>query len=153
MRTVSALAVFCATVLWGANPDQPAYWSASQLKAIDQKLAANVNPETHVAVDRLMDGVTVLHRTGPSGAEIHTHLADFISIQKGEGWVQVGGSIVDGKPSGPGEVRGKSIEGGTKYSFKAGDNLYIPANTVHQFFVDPGQELSLTIVKIAPKQQ
>lgn len=152
MRTVSALAVFCATVLWGADPSQPAYWSASQLKAIDQKLAANVNPETHVGVERLMDGVTVLHRVGPSGAEIHTNLADFIIIQSGAGWVQVGGTIVDGKPSGPGEVRGKSIQGGTKYSFKAGDNLYIPANMVHQFFVDPGQELSLTIVKIAPKQ-
>jgi mannose-6-phosphate isomerase-like protein (cupin superfamily) len=152
MRTVSALAVFCASLAWGANPAEPAYWSAAQLNAIDQKLAANVNPETHVAVERLMDGVTVLHRNGPSGAEIHTNLADFITIQKGEGWVLVGGTIVDGKPSGPGEVRGKSIEGGKKYPFKAGDNLYIPANMVHQFFVDPGQELSLTIVKIAPKQ-
>jgi quercetin dioxygenase-like cupin family protein len=49
-------------------------------------------------------------------------------------------------------MRGKSIEGGTRYALKAGDNIFIPANTVHQFLVEPGKEFSATIVKIVPKQ-
>ena len=36
-------------------------------------------------------------------------------------------------------MRGKSIEGGTKYPIAAGDTLYIPANVVHQFIVEPGE--------------
>jgi len=48
-------------------------------------------------------------------------------------------------------VRGKSIEGGTKYPIAAGDVLYIPANTVHQFLVDPGKSFTAMVIKITPK--
>jgi mannose-6-phosphate isomerase-like protein (cupin superfamily) len=122
------------------------------MKSIDQKLAAKVNPETHVAVERLMDSAIVVHRTGPSGAEIHTKEGDFIFVEAGEGTVLAGGTIVDGKPSGPDEMRGTSIHDGTSYPLKAGDSIFIPANVVHQFLVDPGKEFSATIVKIVPKQ-
>jgi mannose-6-phosphate isomerase-like protein (cupin superfamily) len=72
-------------------------------------------------------------------------------IRSGEGAVLVGGKIVDGKPSGAGEVRGRAIEGGTRYPIAAGDILYIPANTVHQFFIEPGQSFTAMVVKITPK--
>jgi mannose-6-phosphate isomerase-like protein (cupin superfamily) len=152
MRTVTALVVWCASSLWGANPAQPVYWSASQKQAIDQKLAAKVNPETHVGVERLMDSAIMVHRVGPSGAEVHAKEADFIVVQAGEGTVLAGGTMVDGKPSGPDELRGTSIDGGTRYPLKAGDSLYIPANMVHQFLAEPGKEFAATIVKIVPKQ-
>ncbi len=73
-------------------------------------------------------------------------------VEAGEGTVLAGGTIVDGKSSGPDEMRGTSIEGGTRYTLKAGDQIFIPANTVHQFLVEPGKEFSATIVKIVPKQ-
>jgi hypothetical protein len=152
MRTLSALLVCCAASLWGANPATPVYWSASQMKATDQKLAPKVNPQSHVAVERLMDSAIVIHRVGPSEAEVHTKEGDFIVVQAGEGTVLAGGTIVDGKPSGPDELRGKSIDGGTRYPLKAGDNLYIPANMVHQFLIEPGKEFTATIIKIVPKQ-
>ncbi len=122
------------------------------MKSIDQKLAANVNPQTHVGVQRLMDSAIVVHRVGPSGAEIHTKEGDFIFVLAGEGTVLAGGTIVDGKSSGPDELRGKSIDGGTRYPLKAGDSIFIPANMVHQFLVEPGKEFTATIVKIVPKQ-
>src|ERR1700733_2317428 len=152
MRTILFLALGGAASLWAANPSVVVVWSASQMKAIDQKLAANVNPQTHVGVERLMDSAIVVHRVGPSGAEIHTKEADFIVVEAGEGTVLAGGTIVDGKSSGPDEMRGTSIEGGTRYTLKAGDQIFIPANTVHQFLVEPGKEFSATIVKIVPKQ-
>ncbi|MGB6943943.1 MAG: hypothetical protein WBE37_16205 [Bryobacteraceae bacterium] len=151
MRTPLFLALAFVASLWGANPTEPVYWSAAQMKSIDGKLAAKVNPETHVGVQRLMDSAIVVHRVGPSGAEIHTKEGDFIFVQAGEGTVLAGGTIVDGKSSGPDEMRGKSIDGGTRYPLKAGDSIFIPANVVHQFLVEPGKEFTATIVKIVPK--
>ena len=151
MRTTLFLFLVCAVSLWAANPSVVVLWSAAQMHAIDHKLAGNVNPQTHVGVERLMDSAIVVHRVGPSGAEIHTKEADFIVVQAGEGTVLAGGTIVDGKPSGPDEMRGTSIVGGTKYPLKAGDNIFIPANTVHQFLVEPGKEFTATIVKVVPK--
>jgi ribosomal protein L16 Arg81 hydroxylase len=72
-------------------------------------------------------------------------------IRSGEGTVLVGGKIVEGKSSGPDEIRGKSIDGATKYPIAAGDILYIPANTVHQFLVEPGKSFTAMVVKITPK--
>jgi mannose-6-phosphate isomerase-like protein (cupin superfamily) len=152
MRTLLFAALVCAFSLWGANPSTVVVWSAGQMKSIDQKLAAKVNPQTHVAVERLMDSAIVVHRVGPSGAEIHTKEGDFIFVEAGEGTVLAGGTIVDGKSSGPDEMRGKSIDGGASYPLKAGDSIFIPANVVHQFLVEPGKEFSATIVKIVPKQ-
>jgi hypothetical protein len=151
MRTTLFLALAISASLWGANPTEPVYWSAAQMKSIDQKLAGNVNPQTHVGVQRLMDSAIVVHRVGPSGAEIHTKEGDFIFVEAGEGTVLAGGTIVDGKSSGPDEMRGKSIDGGTRYPLKAGDSIFIPANMVHQFLVEPGKEFTATIVKIVPK--
>ena len=54
--------------------------------------------------------------------------------------------------SAPDEVRGKSDrEGGIRYPIAAGDVLYIPANTVHQFLVEPGKSFTAMVVKITPK--
>lgn len=99
-----------------------------------------------------MDSAFVLYRVGNSQAEIHTKQADFIVVRDGEGTVLAGGKIVDGKPSGPDELRGASIEGGTKYKLTAGDSLYVPANTVHQFLIEPGKHFTAVIIKVTPKQ-
>lgn len=146
------MVVACASSLWAANPSTVVVWDAAQMKSIDQTLAGKVNPQTHVGIERLMDSGIVVHRVGPSGAEIHTKEADFIVVEAGEGTVLAGGNMVDGKASGPDEMRGTSIEGGTRYPLKAGDNIYIPANMVHQFLVEPGKEFSAIILKIVPKQ-
>ena len=82
---------------------------------------------------------------------MHLKLADFITVRSGEGEVLIGGTIVDGKTSAPDELRGRAIEGGKSYKIAAGDVLYIPANTVHQFLVAPGKNFTVTIVKITPK--
>jgi hypothetical protein len=65
--------------------------------------------------------------------------------------IVVGGKMVGGKPERPDEIRGDSIDGGTNYPVAAGDTLYIPVNTPHQFFVEKGKHWVITIVKITPK--
>ena len=151
MRNATWLVIACTVPLWAADPAQPLFWSARQQKDFDKNAESKLNPDRHLGTERLLDSAFVAYRNGNGEAEIHEKQADLLLIRSGEGTVLVGGKIVDGKPSGPDEVRGKSIEGGTKYPIAAGDTLYIPANTVHQFLVEPGKSFTAMVVKITPK--
>jgi|SRR5579863_27694 len=134
-----------------ADPAQPLFWSSNQNKGFDKLAQSKLNADRHLGTERLLDSAFVAYRNGPGEAEIHEKQADLLLIRSGEGTVLVGGKIVDGKPSAPDEIRGKSIDGGTRYPIAAGDTLYIPANTVHQFLVESGKNFTAMVVKITPK--
>lgn len=152
MRLLALLVLCAAAAIEAADPGITMYWTAAQAGAIDRQIAGNVDPQAHLGLARLMDSVLVIHRDGPSQVEIHTQQADFIVVRAGQGAVLVGGTAPGARPSAPGEKRGRSIQGATRYSLKAGDQIYVPANTPHQFLVDAGNTLTATIVKITPKK-
>ena len=131
----------------------PVFWSAAQMKAMDETLAARVDPSpgVNMAGARLLSTANAIYRTGPSQAESHEKQADFIVVRGGEGTIIVGGRMLGGKLSRPDEIRGDSIEGGTPHRVAAGDSLYIPVNAPHQFVVEKGKHLALTIIKINPQ--
>jgi mannose-6-phosphate isomerase-like protein (cupin superfamily) len=131
------------------DPKTPVFWSVQRMKEI--ALSGRVSSQTNMAGERLLASANVIYRTGNSGSEIHEKLADFIFVREGEGSILIGGKLIGGQPSGPDEIRGESIEGGARYPVTAGDTIYIPANTPHQFFVDKGKHWVITIVKITPK--
>ena len=151
MRTALLLIALCAGLLFAADPTEPVFWSAAKTKDLDKQAASRLNKESGLGTSRLMDSAFILYREGNSMAEIHTKLADMIVARDGECTMIVGGKIVDGKPSGQDEIRGASIEGGTKFPMAAGDTLYVPANTVHQFVIAPGKHFTATIIKVTPK--
>lgn len=151
MRNALLLTLVALASVQAADPAQPRFWSSSQLKDVDQKAASKLNPERHLGTERLLDSAFVAFRNGSGEAELHQKLADLIIVRSGSGAVLVGGTMIGGKPSGPDEVRGTSIEGATKYPIAAGDTLYVPANTVHQFWMEPGQSFTAMVVKITPK--
>ena len=152
MKNLVLLAIACLIPLQAADPTQPKFWSASQQKDFDQTALSKLSPERHLGTERMLDSAFVAYRNGNGEAEIHVKQADLLLIRSGAGTVLVGGNIVDGKPTGPDEIRGKSIEGGTKYPIAAGDILYVPANMVHQFQVEPGKSFTAMVIKITPKQ-
>ena len=133
------------------DPATPIFWSAQQMKEIDTRAGSRVSPQTNMAGERLLASANVIYRTGDSGSEIHEKFADFILVREGEGSILVGGKLIGGAVSRPGEIRGTSIEGGMRYPVAAGDTLYIPANMPHQFFVEKGKHWVITIVKITPQ--
>ena|SRR5690242_16364552 len=151
MRNAILLAAICLLSVEAADPTQPLFWKASQLKDVDQKAASKLNPERHLGTERLLDSAFVAFRNGSGEAELHEKQADLIVVRSGSGAVLVGGKMTGGKSTAPGEVRGASIEGATKYPIAAGDTLYVPANTVHQFWMEPGQSFTAMVVKITPK--
>ena len=133
------------------DPATPVFWSAKQMAELGAEAGTRVSADTHMAGVRLLPSASMIYRTGDSGSEVHEKAADFISVLEGEGAILVGGKMIGGKPGAADEIRGDSIEGGTRYPVKAGDTLYIPANMPHQFFVEKGKHWVITIVKITPK--
>lgn len=132
------------------DPAIPIFWSAEDMRNIDQRAGSRVSPETHMAAERLIPSALVIYRTGPSQAEAHESQADFIFVREGEGSIRVGGEIVGAEAARAGEIRGESIAGGVDYPVAAGDTLYVPAGTPHQFFVEEGKHWVITIVKVTP---
>jgi hypothetical protein len=151
MKTALLLITVSLALLTAADPTDAVYWSAAKTKDLDMQAASRLNKESGLGTSRLMDSAFILYREGNSMAEIHTKQADMIVARDGECTMIVGGKIVDGKPSGQDEIRGVSIEGGTRYPMTAGDTLYVPANTVHQFVIQPGRHFTATIIKVTPK--
>ena len=133
------------------DPVTPIFWSAKQMADLGTEAGTRVSPDTHMAGVRLVASASMIYRAGDSGSEVHEKQADFISVLEGEGVILVGGKMIGGKPSALDEIRGDSIDGGTRYPVKVGDTLYIPASMPHQFFVEKGKHWVITIVKITPK--
>ena len=150
MRTVVIATVLLLASSIG-HAQQPVLWSAKQLADLEKKIGSNVDPARHLGAERLIEGgATLIYRDGNSEAEVHTKQDDFITIRSGEGEVLIGGTIIDGRATTDGELRGAGIKGATSYKVSAGDILYIPKNTVHQFVLAPGKHFIVTIVKITP---
>jgi mannose-6-phosphate isomerase-like protein (cupin superfamily) len=136
-----------------SDQPKPLYWSAEQLGAVDKKLKANLESmkSSHEDLSTAKAFTSVIvHRDQGAGSEVevHEHLADFHLVRRGEGTMALGGKIIGGKTTAPGEVRGASLEGAAEQRMRAGDLLYVPAGTPHQFQNVPGQEYDVLVIKI-----
>lgn len=138
--------------LAAAEPAGFAYWSGAELQAYGKKLAPKMSPQK-VATEQLgkwgNHSTMMAYRESDGEAEVHEKVADIFIVQAGEGILVVGGKVIGGKSTGPGEIRGKSIEGGVKKKLAPGDVCHIPANTPHQALLAPGaKSISYMVVKI-----
>jgi len=73
------------------------------------------------------------HRNGPGQVEVHATETDIFYVTDGEATLVVGGTVVGGKTTGPGQIRGTDIQGGQTQRLKKGDVVTIPAGTPHWF--------------------
>jgi mannose-6-phosphate isomerase-like protein (cupin superfamily) len=148
------LAVFAlAAVPLLARADVPGFviWSGAELKGYGKKLAPKMN-EKKVASERLaLFGnhlAMIAHREADGEAELHETQADIFVVQVGAATLVVGGEMVDGKTTGPGEVRGPSIKGGERKPLGPGDVVHIPAKIPHQLLVPAGKEFTYFVIKV-----
>jgi mannose-6-phosphate isomerase-like protein (cupin superfamily) len=151
-KTVMAVALVLAGPVMAADPPGFVLWKGSDLKAYGQKLAPKMNEkklalETFPAVGNY--SALVAHRQADGESELHDRHADVFVVQAGTATLVVGGEIVGGKTTAPGEIRGTSIKGGEKKPLQAGDIAHIPAKTPHQLLVPSGQEFTYFVVKIS----
>ena len=128
-----------------------AHWSAAQLRGYAKKLAPKINAGK-LASEQLgkyaNHSISIAHRQGSGESEVHETQADFFIVQSGEATLVLGGEMVEGKTTTPGEVRGSSIKGGERRKLTAGDVVHISAKVPHQLLLASGKEFNYTVVKV-----
>jgi quercetin dioxygenase-like cupin family protein len=92
--------------------------------------------------------ITTRNKSGQ--VEQHAAWEDHIFVLDGEATFVLGGTIDNGKTTGPGETRGDASKGGKSFSVHAGDYVYIPINTPHQMQIAAGKSIRYAVVKTHP---
>mgnify|MGYP001449079454 FL=1 len=87
-------------------------------------------------------------RTEPGVAEVHMKDTDIIYVLEGKATLVTGGTVVEGKETGPEEIRGKEISGGDPRSIGKGDVIVVPAGTPH-WFKEVNGPLLYYVVKVS----
>ena len=80
------------------------------------------------------------HRAVPGQVEVHEKETDILYIVEGDATFVTGGTMVGGRQTGPGQLRGTDVQGGQSQKLKKGDVIVIPAGIPHWF-----KEVSPTI--------
>ena len=70
-------------------------------------------------------------RTGPGEAEVHENEIDVFYVVDGGSTIVTGGTVIGGKTTAPGEIKGSGIQGGKTYQLTKGDVMVIPAGVPH----------------------
>jgi mannose-6-phosphate isomerase-like protein (cupin superfamily) len=147
-----AIALLAAGFALPAGDPQGLYiWKAAELKAFSKNLAPKINDKKVATQDIAKNGnyrFMVAHREGSGEAEYHAVDADIFMVQSGTATLVYGGELVDGKSSGPNEMRAASIKGGMEKPLAAGDIVTIPAKLPHQVKLAPGKEFTYFVVKV-----
>jgi len=150
MPAMKKLMFLAALPLMAADP---AGFTAYTNADIQSRAKAVKLDEHKAGVDRVGNwgnhALLVVRREGDGEAEIHETQVDVITVISGEGTLVVGGSAVESHPTNPGEIRGKSITGGTNHKMSAGDVFHIPAKVPHQMLVP--KSLVIQVVKVDSK--
>ena len=104
--------------------------------------------------DVLVDGsnnrnymVHASRREAPGQVEIHQEDTDILHVLSGSATFVTGGVLTDGTMTGPGEIRGSTVQGGTTRTIKKGDVLVVPRGTAHWFKEVKGP-LTYYVVKV-----
>jgi mannose-6-phosphate isomerase-like protein (cupin superfamily) len=133
--------LFTLGVLAGAQPD-----SSGAVHVDPGKVAAALAKGGTLVTrpDLLVSGS---HREAAGQVEVHDKETDVLYIVDGEATLVIGGKMVDGKVTRPGQWLGKDITGGQTSRIAKGDVFVIPAGIPHWFKEVP-KSISYFVVKV-----
>jgi hypothetical protein len=150
--------IACTVLMWAAlpllaaePPVEAVFFSAADLKGYGKSLVPKMDAKK-LAFERLRSfgnhSAMIAHREATGEAEVHEGQADLFVVQGGAATLVVGGELVDGKTTAPGELRAASIKGGVRRALAPGDIVQIPAKMPHHVLVAPGQTFDYFVLKI-----
>ena len=148
---VAILVSMAFAVQSGAGGGGVQVWRATDIGAKGKELAQKLDAQKVANEVLATEGnrtFMVAHREGSGLAEWHEKQADVIFISSGSITMLYGGTIVDGKTTAAGEIRGPSIKGGTEAKLGPGDVLHIPAKVPHQMMLGPGAQVTYFVTKV-----
>jgi mannose-6-phosphate isomerase-like protein (cupin superfamily) len=132
------------------------HWSSAVLlerAAYLRKLAKHGDGSASETLKEYPRHCTMLSFRGRSGVpELHENCADLFYVLDGRATMVTGGKIVGAQATGPGEMRGVSIEDGARQELRAGDVAHVPAGVPHQMLVAGDKTVTCLVVKIQEKE-
>jgi uncharacterized RmlC-like cupin family protein len=150
LSVLFAMTLLFAMFLVAADPEGYAQYSTADLKTrVDA-----AKPDDHkVRMNRVGSwgnhSLLAIRREADGEAEVHDTQVDVIFVKSGEGTLILGGTVVEPRTTGPGEIRGKSITGGVSKKMAVGDVIHVPAKIPHQMLVP--KSLTFEVVKVDTK--
>jgi len=138
---LAAAALFTIGVLAGAQSN-----SAGAIHVAPDKVAAALAKGGSLVTrpDLLVSGS---HREAAGQVEVHDAETDVLYIMDGEATFVVGGKMVGGKLSRPGQWLGSDITGGETRHIAKGEVFVVPAGIPHWFKEVP-KSISYFVVKV-----
>jgi uncharacterized RmlC-like cupin family protein len=92
--------------------------------------------------------VMLSYRSRDGEAEMHQNFAFMFHVLAGAATLVSGGTLTRARTVGPGEMRGDSIEGGTRQQLKTGDIAHLPAGLPHQLLVESEKTVTCIVMKV-----
>ncbi len=143
----------CAALMLAQTPGAPTRMAGSDvgshLTALKGKLKDGVASE--VLANWGNHSFMVIRREADGQAEFHESQADIIIIRAGSATMKIGGKVIGGKTTAPGEIRGTSIEGGEIVQLNPGDVIHVNPKTPHQALLARGQMVEYMTIKVDSK--
>jgi len=131
---LAPVAASAQTPLRSLPPEGFKYLSAKDVEALTDKPGPGV--KTSFPVDHENYDVEYAQRSDKGNEpEVHMHRTHYIQVLSGESTLTYGGTVTNPRETGPGQIRGDGITGGTSMTVRAGDFLQIPAGMPHLFAV------------------
>jgi mannose-6-phosphate isomerase-like protein (cupin superfamily) len=130
-------------------------YSPDQLLQLAQQMREQAKgskePSTGI-LEKHLDAATLLaFRDRDGKAEQHQQFGDVFVVLQGTATLVTGGSINSPTTTAPGEIRGASIEQGTRKKLQEGDIAHIPPGVPHQLILDAGGTFTYFVAKIPVK--
>jgi mannose-6-phosphate isomerase-like protein (cupin superfamily) len=130
-------------------------YSPDQLLQLAQQMREQAKgskePSTGI-LEKHLDAATLLaFRDRDGKAEQHQQFGDVFVVLQGTATLVTGGTINSPTTTAPGEIRGASIEQGTRKKLQEGDIAHIPPGVPHQLILDAGGTFTYFVAKIPVK--
>ena len=140
-----APAAFAQTALRAMPAESFKFLSAKEVEALTDRPGPGA--KTAFPVDHENYYVEYATRTDTGNVpEVHVHWSHYIQVLSGEATLTYGGSVSNAKETGPGQIRGDAIVGGTSMTVHTGDFLQIPAGMPHLFSITgPGTKFHYVV--------
>jgi mannose-6-phosphate isomerase-like protein (cupin superfamily) len=136
-----------------AGPRNPAdHWSRAVLMeraAYLSKLAKHGDGSASETLKEYPQHYAMLSfRSRDGEAELHENFADVFYVLDGCATLVTGGTVAGAHRTGPGEMRGSSVEGGARQELRAGDVAHVPAGVPHQMLVSSEKTVTCLVMKV-----
>jgi quercetin dioxygenase-like cupin family protein len=94
--------------------------------------------------------VSMSRRTETGQSEVHANETDVIYVLEGSATFVTGGTVLGGKVTAPGQIRGSGIREGKTHHLSPGDIIVIPSGTPHWFSEVPHHVVYYVVKAITP---